>query len=163
MKSRFVAIISIALAVTAAMTVAQTPIQPPAGVAGLCSSPQPMSDPAAGVHWNGWGASAANTRFQQADQAGLTAAGVPKLKVKWAFGFPNATRARSQPTIAGGRLFVANETGAVYALDPKTGCTYWTFQAQGDVRTAISAGPRRGPGGAAEYTVYFADGKSNAY
>src|SRR5262249_28067635 len=105
----------------------------------------------------------ANTRYQPAGQARLTAADVPKLKLKWAFGFPNANRARSQPTIAGGRLFVANESGAVYSLDPKTGCTYWTFQAQSDVRTAISIGPRREAGGATAYSVYFGDGKTNVY
>lgn len=164
MKLGFSAVGSIPLLLVVAMTLAQTPGQAPGGKpAGMCSSSPPMSDPASGAHWNGWGASAANTRFQPAARAGLTAADIPKLKLKWAFGFPNAMRSRSQPAVAGGRLFVANETGAVYALDPKTGCTYWNFQAQGDVRTAISVGPRRGAGGAGEYTVYFADGKSNAY
>src|SRR5262252_9787615 len=36
--------------------------------------------------WNAWGDNTANTRFQ-ADTA-LTSANVPRLKVKWAFGFP---------------------------------------------------------------------------
>ena len=38
--------------------------------------------------WNGWGNDAANTRFQNEKAAGLTAAQVPKLTLKWAFGFP---------------------------------------------------------------------------
>jgi polyvinyl alcohol dehydrogenase (cytochrome) len=137
---------------------AQTPASTTA-VAGACSAAPPMSDPAAGLHWNGWGPGPTNTRFQPADQARLSAADVPKLKLKWAFGFANANRSRSQATVAGGRLFAANESGAVYALDPKTGCTYWTFQAQSDVRTAISIGQRTG----GSYSVYFADGKANAY
>ena len=29
----------------------------------------------------------------------------------------------------GNRLFVASDSGGVYALDPVTGCAYWTFQA----------------------------------
>src|SRR5437016_2237752 len=42
---------------------------------------------AASGNWNGW-ADAANTRFQPAKQAGLTQQTTPKLKLKWAFGFP---------------------------------------------------------------------------
>src|SRR5688572_16299624 len=38
--------------------------------------------------WIGWGVDNANTRFQPAREAGLTAAQVPNLKLKWAFGFP---------------------------------------------------------------------------
>ncbi|MCZ6774719.1 MAG: cytochrome c, partial [Proteobacteria bacterium] len=38
--------------------------------------------------WNGWGNDLENTRFQSAERAGLTAADVPKLKMKWAFGVP---------------------------------------------------------------------------
>ena len=47
-----------------------------------------MADPAASASWNGWGNDNSNTRFQPAAQARLTAADVPKLKLKWAFGFP---------------------------------------------------------------------------
>ena len=72
---------------------------------------------------------------------GLTAADLPKLKLKWAFGYAGVDAARAQPTIAGGRLFVASENGEVHALDPKTGCTYWTYKAQAGVRTALSVGP----------------------
>src|SRR5204862_8205688 len=89
-----------------------------------CETSRPLSDPAAGPRWNGWGAGVTNTRFQPADQARLSASDVPKLKLKWAFGIPNVMQARSQPAIPGGRLFMASDTGVVYALDPKTGCTY---------------------------------------
>jgi hypothetical protein len=41
-----------------------------------------------------------------AAQAGLTAEQVPRLSLKWAFGFPDTTSAWSQPTVVGGRLFV---------------------------------------------------------
>src|SRR4029077_11070109 len=103
---------------------------------GLCTSSTPMSNPAAGASWNGWGAGVANARFQPAKQGGLTAAEVPKLTLKWAFGFPGVLAARAQPAVAGGRLFAASETGTIYALDAKTGCTYWTFRAQAGVRSA---------------------------
>src|SRR5688500_20265601 len=34
--------------------------------------------------WNGWGNDASNSRFQNAKAAGLAAADVPKLTLKWA-------------------------------------------------------------------------------
>src|SRR5438093_488060 len=45
-------------------------------------------NPLAGPLWNGWGVNIANTRFQESAAAGLSAADVPRLKLKWAFGFP---------------------------------------------------------------------------
>jgi polyvinyl alcohol dehydrogenase (cytochrome) len=48
---------------------------------GLCASSSPMSNPAAGSSWNGWGAGVANTRFQPANKGGLTATDVPKLRL----------------------------------------------------------------------------------
>ena len=85
------------------------------------------------------GARRARTRaFSPAADAGLTAADVPKLTLKWAFGFPDASVAWSQPTVAGGRVFVGSQNGTVYALDARTGCIRWTFAAQGGVRTAVA-------------------------
>jgi polyvinyl alcohol dehydrogenase (cytochrome) len=113
-----------------------------------------MSGPA----WNGWGASLENRREQSGAAAALNSALVPRLKLKWAFGFPDATSAWAQPTVVGGRLFVGSQNGSVYALDAKTGCIHWVFSADGGVRTAISVGPRAG--GAA---VYFGDTGAKAY
>jgi polyvinyl alcohol dehydrogenase (cytochrome) len=123
-----------------------------------------------GPAWNGWGVGAGNTRFQPAAAAGLTADQVPKLKLKWAFGFANGTSAYGQPTIAGGRVFVGSDNGFVYSLDAATGCVYWSFQSSGGVRTAISigsvgsgsSGGSRGPQGS-RYAVYFGDVKANVY
>jgi polyvinyl alcohol dehydrogenase (cytochrome) len=102
---------------------------------GACASPKPfsISEP----QWNGWGADAANSRFQPAAQAGLTAAETPRLKLKWAFAFPNTFVAYGQPSIVGGRLFVGSANRNVYSLDAQSGCQYWAFEAQGPVRTAI--------------------------
>src|SRR5438067_6350550 len=78
--------------------------------------------------WNGW-ADAANTRFQPARQAGLTSQTTPKLKLKWAFGFPGVTTAFGTPAIVDGKLFVGAADGTVYSLDARTGCMYWTYTA----------------------------------
>jgi len=126
-----------------------------------CSANAPLSDPAAGPAWNGWGVNETNARFQSAKNAGLTAADVPKLKLKWAFGYPTGVSAFGQPTIASGRIFVGTDIGYVYSLDAKTGCVYWSFQTKGSVRNAISIGPVKHP--RAKYAIYFGDAHSNVY
>jgi polyvinyl alcohol dehydrogenase (cytochrome) len=126
---------------------------------GWCASTAPFSAPSVAPFWNGWGVDAGNTRYQPATQAGLTAEEVPKLVLKWAFGFPDATSAWSQPAVFGARLFVGSHNGTVYSLDAKSGCIYWTFSAAGSVRTAMAIGRRSGNG----YTVYFGDSGATAY
>jgi len=123
---------------------------------GRCesSSRYLMSD----AGWNGWGATTENRREQSAVAAGLNVALLPRLKLKWAFGFPDATSAWAQPTVVGGWVFIGSQNGSVYALDAKSGCIRWVFSADGGVRTAISVGPRAG--GAA---VYFGDTGAKAY
>lgn len=126
---------------------------------GRCTASTPLADPASSPAWPGWSPTVANTRFQPAPQAGLTAAQVPRLSLKWAFGFPDATSAWSQPTVAAGRVFVGSQNGTVYSLDAKSGCIHWTFTAKSGVRTALSFGPRGGGGS----TVYFGDTGANVY
>jgi polyvinyl alcohol dehydrogenase (cytochrome) len=103
--------------------------------------------------WNGW-SDAANTRFQPARLAGLTSQTTPKLKLKWAFGFPGVTTAFGTPTIAGGKIFIGAADGAVYSLDANTGCVYWTYAAAAGVRVS----PVIGNGYA-----YFGDLRGNVY
>ena len=61
-----------------------------------------------------------------------TAKDLPKLKLKWAFGY-HGSSVYGQPTVVGGRVYVTSVTGRVYSLDAATGCTYWTYDAQGAV------------------------------
>jgi polyvinyl alcohol dehydrogenase (cytochrome) len=97
-----------------------------------------FANPLTGAMWNGWGANTQNTRYQDDKMAGITAADVPKLKVKWAFGFPGELSADGQPSIAGGRVFVGTQSGTVYALSAATGCVHWAFHAEAAVRAAIT-------------------------
>ena len=129
-------------------------------VAGRCTAAPPAFSLTGGAQWTNWGVDLSNRRFQPAEQAGLTAETTPALKLKWAFGFPNATAARALPTLAGGRLFVGSQDGTVYSLDAKSGCIIWAFQAGSPVRTPVVLGPRRGGSSAA---AYFGDGRSNIY
>jgi polyvinyl alcohol dehydrogenase (cytochrome) len=109
--------------------------------------------------WNGWSTSATNSRFQDATMAGLAAADVPKLKLKWAFNLGDVTTVRSQPAIVGGRVFLATSTGAVYSLDADTGCTRWGYQAdKGGVRSGVTVGEANGIP-----AIFFGDTGANIY
>lgn len=135
----------------------------PLQVVNRCVAPRPMGNAAALPGWNGFGNGVAGTRYQPAATAGLTAADLPKLRLKWAFGYANVAAARAQPAVAGGRLFIASENGEVHALDPKSGCTWWSFKALAGVRTALSIGPYHKPGGGHGQAVFFGDQRANAY
>jgi polyvinyl alcohol dehydrogenase (cytochrome) len=132
----------------------------PSATAARCTTSPAMTDPNAPGSWNGWGNGPASNRF--ANNGGLTAADLPRLKLKWAFGYEGVAAARAQPAIAGGRLFVASENSEVHALDPRTGCTYWTYKAPAGVRTALVVGPYKNATGSG-YAVFFGDTKANAY
>ena len=93
------------------------------------------------TQWNGWSPNTTNTRYQLVDAAGLTFAEVPRLKLKWAYGFDGDIIAFSQPTILDGQLFVGSASGLVQALDAASGCIRWVFQATGPVRSALLAVP----------------------
>jgi polyvinyl alcohol dehydrogenase (cytochrome) len=131
------------------------------GTAREAAAPEPalcgqtaFGDPAAGPRWNGWGGDPENTRFQS--NAGLSPADVPRLRLKWAFGFPGATVAYSQPAVAGGRVYVGSATGVVYALDANSGCAHWSHVAPAGVRTSMAVGTI-GTGGARRHAVIFGD------
>jgi polyvinyl alcohol dehydrogenase (cytochrome) len=125
--------------------------------AGLCTAkPAALGNLTAKSPWNGWGVDLSNSRYQP--KPGLTAADVPKLTLKWAFGFPGGSQAFGHPAIVGGRIFVGSDSGTVYSLDAQSGCTYWSFKAEGGVRSAPTVA-RAG----ARYAVYFGDVKANVF
>jgi polyvinyl alcohol dehydrogenase (cytochrome) len=113
-----------------------------------------------GPRWNGWGADLGNSRFQPAAMAGVTREQVPRLRLKWAFGFRGRASAVAQPSVVGGLLFVGGGDREVYALDAKTGCTRWAFKTEANVRTAISLAPISGTD---QFAVFFGDLRANAY
>lgn len=86
----------------------------------------------------GWGIDHENTRFIPSEVARLMPETVPKLELKWAFAYPNSTRARSQPILVGGTIVVGSQDGTVYSLDAETGCVRWTFRASAEVRTGVT-------------------------
>jgi polyvinyl alcohol dehydrogenase (cytochrome) len=105
----------------------------------------------------GWGLSPGSTHAIPTRVAGIDRGNVGSLTLKWALAFPNAIRARSQPTLAGGAIFVGSHDGTVFALDRETGCARWTFAAPAEVRTGIVVSPWRAGDTAARPLVYFGD------
>lgn len=107
--------------------------------------------------WSGWGVDPTNSHDQT--RPGLAASDIPKLKLKWAFGFDKSAMAYAQPAVAGGRVFVGSASGQVFSLDAATGCIYWTYDAGASVRTAISIGKL--PNG--RWAAYFGDFHATAH
>ena len=129
---------------------ADADVRPPAS-AFCAADKKPLSGSGAG-NWPGWSPASDNTRFQRAAAGGLTAADVPSLRVKWAFGFPDDVTAFGAPAVVNGTVFVGSAAGTVHALDLQTGCIHWMFQADGPVRSttvAVKEGSR--------YSLVFGD------
>ena len=120
---------------------------------GRCAAAQ-QADRTGESGWRGWSPGVENARSQTAQRSRLSANEIPKLALKWAFAFPDASSAWSQPTVAGGRLYVGSQNGTVYALGKATGCIRWTFAAAGGVRTSITIG---------NGAIYFGDTAANVY
>jgi polyvinyl alcohol dehydrogenase (cytochrome) len=129
-----------------------------------CTGPAAKFDTARRPAASGWGITPEGTRHIAAADAQLTAADLPRLELRWAFAFPNAQRARSQPAVAYGAVYVGSQDGTVYALDEETGCIRWTFRAPAEVRTAIVI---ESPATASKHVgsplVYFGDLLARVY
>lgn len=109
--------------------------------ANTCAAQKhPMTGASAG-NWNGWSAADNNTRYVSGEKAGVGIGQLSKLKLKWAFGFPGDIVAFGAPTIFNGTVFTGSASGVIYALDAETGCTHWTYEANGAVRSAIVVVP----------------------
>ncbi len=130
-------------------------VPPPAS--GSCGTTAPtLRVSSSSPSWLGWSSSSDNWRFQDSRAAGITAADVPKLKLKWAFGLGDEISARSQPAVAGGRIFFGTSSGSVYSLDAHTGCIYWATSIGGGIRSALVLGA---PKNAKHAAVYFGTGQ----
>jgi polyvinyl alcohol dehydrogenase (cytochrome) len=129
--------------------------------AAMCSGTTAFSS-GAGPRWTGWGQNTSNTRFQDAASAGLSAADIPRLKLKWAFAFPGDLQSYSQASIVGGRIFVGSWGGTVYSLNAATGCIHWFFNAGLGVRSALTVVRVDMPGGARD-VAFFGDSGANVH
>ncbi|HEY6904338.1 MAG TPA: PQQ-binding-like beta-propeller repeat protein [Candidatus Acidoferrales bacterium] len=127
--------------------------------ANLCATKEPITPAGAASleNWNGWGLDIVNSRYQA--HTSISAGNISTLKLKWAFGIPDASTAYGQPTVFADHVFFGSGNGTVYALNAASGCTVWTYKAETTVRTAITvAASEKG-----RYLAYFGDGEANLY
>lgn len=124
-------------------------------IAPTCKSPGVFRPSANSPEWNGWSTSATNSRFQDQAAAGLTAADVSRLKLKWAFNLGDVTTARGQPVIVGGRVFATSQTGVVHALDADSGCIRWGAKPGAALRSGVAFGDAGG-----KAAIFFGDGQT---
>ena len=132
------------------------PIKPCPGIPYLAFMPK-LDQP----FWNGWGVDVTQHRFQPEAMARLSAEDVPRLKLKWAFGYEGANQAYAQPTVMGGHVFVGSAARKVYSLDAGTGCIYWRIDTDSPVRTAITIGSSASANSG--WAAYFGDQHGNVY
>ena len=130
----------------------------PTIIKGLCDAEE--EEAIQNVSIGNWGFNLSNTRYNNRSDLSINAKNVSQLKLDWAFAFPGASRARVQPTIAGNNIYTASQHGTVYALDKATGCVRWTFQADAEIRSAITIGTNEN----GEATrLYFGDFNAKIY
>lgn len=107
-----------------------------------------------------WGVDLGNSRHYGNDITGINAGNINELELSWAFAFPGAIRARSQPTTAAGAVFVGSQDGTVYALDQHSGCVRWRFSTTAEVRTGLTITPWQED---KQSLTYFGDLVGNVY
>lgn len=132
-----------------------------AGIA--CDAPRQDFDRSELPAFSHWGLEPAGSHFMPASIASLRKADLTKLTVDWAFAYPAANRARSQPAVGGGAIFVGSQSGLVYAFDLETGCTRWQFMASAEVRNGMTLSSWDADDPNADPLLYFGDLSGNQY
>jgi polyvinyl alcohol dehydrogenase (cytochrome) len=111
----------------------------------------------------GWGAGQENKRHYSKAATNINSENVSSLDLAWAFSYPEAIRARSQPTVAGGAVFIGSQNGTVFSLDRESGCIRWVFKASAEVRNSIVIESWVAGRKTSNPSLYFGDILGNVY
>ena len=103
------------------------------------------------VYSSGWGGNMQSTGYVDVDTGGVSKANLQELELAWAFAFPGASQARSQPAVLDDVLYFGGAEGSITALDASTGCIYWRKDTAASVRGALTL--KRGSAGFVVYAV----------
>ena len=87
---------------------------------------------------SGWSNDLKQSRAFDKTTALLSGQDLSALELQWSFVFDNAVHPRSVPAVTDQAIILGSEEGAVLALDRNTGCGFWRYQAEDEVRTGIS-------------------------
>tara|TARA_B110000008_G_scaffold251895_1_gene266147 strand:- start:51 stop:1829 length:1779 start_codon:yes stop_codon:yes gene_type:complete len=116
-----------------------------------CSEPFPTQSE---ILWSNWGNGLSNQRVQS--KSSLNPQNISQLELKWAFGFNDSIRIRSQPLVTEDTIYIGSQSGHVYALSLDTGCQWWSFKADAEVRGAITLSDNK-------KSILFTDFAANVY
>ena len=116
-----------------------------------CSEPFPTQSE---ILWSNWGNGISNQRVQA--KSSLNPQNISQLELKWAFGFNDSIRIRSQPLVTEDTIYIGSQSGHVYALSLDTGCQWWSFKADAEVRGAITLSDDK-------KSILFTDFAANVY
>ena len=83
-----------------------------------------------------WGFDHANRRWQRGDHVAKPEA----LELQWAFGVPGVSEMRAQPAVTNTTIYLPTVSGKLYALERRSGCIRWIYQAERPLRTAATLG-----------------------
>ncbi|MGE0623653.1 MAG: PQQ-binding-like beta-propeller repeat protein [Pseudomonadales bacterium] len=87
-----------------------------------------------------WAVDAQSTAALPAGTSRIDSGNVARLELAWAFGLPDVANARSQGVLTADTLFVAAESGHLFALGQDSGCIRWHRDLPATPRTALTAG-----------------------
>ena len=132
-----------------------------AGVA--CEGARNQFDLTQAPVFQNWGLDSAASHFMPPEIANITNKNIASLELDWAFAYPDATRARSQPALGAGAIYVGSQSGLVYAFDMETGCTRWQFQASSEVRNGLTLEPWDSAAEPFDPLLFFGDLTGNQY
>ncbi len=146
------------IAAIATFLTGKAPDSEPVPAANRCARPGIPVTVGVG-DWPAIGRDSTGTRFQA--RAGIRPQDLSRLKLKWAFAYPEGATGPVQ--VAGGRVFLASGSGQVFSLDAQSGCSYWSFDSERVVR-AVTVAPLAAATGATpdngRTAVFFGDDRN---
>jgi polyvinyl alcohol dehydrogenase (cytochrome) len=131
-------------------------------VAGMmCKPDQRAIDLNQPISMSMTGADARNSRRLTAQQAGLTSGDLRNLELAWAIAFPKVASLRTSAAVIGSTMFYAPApTGKVLALDTRSACVKWAYDAGVPLRSSLSYGEL---GSTGKMALIFGDARGNVH
>ncbi|HKU15637.1 MAG TPA: PQQ-binding-like beta-propeller repeat protein [Steroidobacteraceae bacterium] len=129
-------------------------------VAGMmCRPEQRAVDLSQPVAMSTSGVDVRNNRRLSAQQSGLSSGDLRTLELAWAIAFPKTSALRSSAVIVGSTLFYSPvPTGKLLALDTRTACVKWAYDAGAPLRSSVSYGEVSG-----KPALVFGDARGNVH
>jgi polyvinyl alcohol dehydrogenase (cytochrome) len=127
----------------------------------MCKPEQRAIDLNQPVSMSMTGADPRNSRRLTAQQAGMTSNDLRNLELAWAIAFPKVAALRTSAAVIGSTMFYAPApTGKVLALDTRSACVKWAYDAGVPLRSSLSYGEL---GDTGKLALVFGDARGNVH